>query len=268
MVRAVGRRGHAVFSRRPTVDQRNGLSRLHILWGGSRLRGAALKEDGRRPSYVEAISVGLRTWGRLFSARFFAGIWIMFGLILLVVPGIVLMVRYAFLDAVVVLEGAGGDRARRQSSEITRGFRWQIFLAGLLFFVTIVPLSFAIRVPYEQLFPAAPIPWANGRGRRLRAGRGVCDIVQIVNFLYYWQATEPAVILPEPGLTAPEAQARASSSQGTLRVEIAQIRIMNHPRGPPSLAPRRRGPEGHVCDVRPRTSTRFARTSAAAQSRR
>ena len=88
-------------------------------------------KDGRRPGYFEAISVGLRTWGRLFSARFFAGLWIVFGLILLVVPGIVLLVRYAFIDAVVVLEGIGGDRARRRSAELTRGLRWQIFLAGL-----------------------------------------------------------------------------------------------------------------------------------------
>jgi hypothetical protein len=42
---------------------------------------------GRRPSYFEAISVGLRTWGRLFSARFFAGLWIVFGIVLLVGSG-------------------------------------------------------------------------------------------------------------------------------------------------------------------------------------
>jgi hypothetical protein len=128
-----------------------------IYWGALVYAFAQLKE-GRRPSYVEAISVGLRTWGRLFSARFFAGVWIVFGLILLVVPGIVLMVRYAFIDAVVVLEGVGGDvlegvgsdYARRRSAELTRGFRWQIFLAGLLFFAAFRAIEYAIRIPYEQ----------------------------------------------------------------------------------------------------------------------
>ncbi len=124
--------------------------------------------------------------------------WILFGRILLVVPGIVLTVRYAFIDAVVVLEGAGGDRARRRTAELTRGCRWQVFLAGLLFFVTFVPLSFAIRVPYEQFFPAV-----NTMATDVAADC-VLDmayaILQIVIFLYYWQATERAGAEPEPGL--------------------------------------------------------------------
>ena len=173
------------------------------IYCGALVYALAQLKDGRRPSYFEAISVGLRTWGRLFSARFFAGLWIVFGLILLVVPGIVLMVRYAFIDAVVVLEGVGGDRARRRSAELTRGFRWQIFLAGLLFFVMFVPLSFAIRVPYEQFFPAL-----NTMATDVAADC-VLDvayaILQIVIFLYYWQATEPAGVEPEPGLTPLEA---------------------------------------------------------------
>jgi hypothetical protein len=174
------------------------------IYCGALVYALAQLKGGRRPRYFEAISVGVRTWGRLFSARFFAGLWIMLGLILLVVPGIVLMVRYAFIDAVVVLEGAGGDSARRRSAELTRGFRWQIFLAGLLFLVTFVPLGFAIRVPYEQFFPAL-----NTMATDVAADC-VLDmayaIVQIVIFLYYWQATEPAGVEPEPGLNPLEAR--------------------------------------------------------------
>jgi hypothetical protein len=170
------------------------------IYCGALIYALAELNGGRRPGYLEAISVGLRSWGRLFSARFFAGVWIVFGLMLLVVPGIVLMVRYAFIDAVVVLEGAGGDNARRRSVELTRGFRWQIFLAGLLFFVAFVPLSLTIAIPYEQFFPAI----------NTMATDVVADclldivyaILQIVIFLYYWQATEPAGVEPEPGLTS------------------------------------------------------------------
>jgi hypothetical protein len=169
------------------------------IYCGALVYALAQLKEGRRPSYFEAISVGLRTWGRLFSARFFAGLWILFGLMLLVVPGILLMVRYAFIDAVVVLEGAGGDSARRRSAELTRGFRWQIFFSALLFFVAFVPLGFAIRVPYEQFCPAL-----NTMATDVAADcvlNMVYAIVQIVTFLYYWQATEPADVEPEPGLT-------------------------------------------------------------------
>jgi hypothetical protein len=177
------------------------------IYCGALVYALAQLKNGRRPSYFEAISVGLRTWGRLFSARFLAGLWIVVGLILLVVPGIVLMVRYAFINAVVVLEGVGGDSARRRSAELTRGFRWQIFLAGLLFFVTFAPLSFAIRVPYEQFFPAL-----NTMATDVAADC-VLDmayaIVQIVIFLYYWQAIGPAGVEPEPGLTPPAARGQS-----------------------------------------------------------
>ena len=114
------------------------------------------------------------------------------------------MVRYAFVDAVVVLEGVGGDRARRRSAELTRGFRWQIFFAGLLFFVAFVPLGFAIRVPYQRFFPAL----------NTMATDVVADcvldlayaIIQIVIFLYYWQATEPPGVEPAPGPSQAEAR--------------------------------------------------------------
>jgi len=105
-----------------------------------------------------------------------------------------LMVRYAFINAVVVLEGAGGDSARRRSAELTRVFRWQTFVAGLLFFVTLVPVDFAIRVAYEQFFPAL-----NTMATDVAADC-VLDMayatVQIVILFYYWQATEPAQRTP------------------------------------------------------------------------
>jgi hypothetical protein len=166
--------------------------------GGALVYALAQLKEGRRPSYWEALSVGLRNWGRLFAARFFAGFYILLGLILLVVPGIMLMVRYAFIDPVVVLEGASGDRARRRSAELTRGFRWQIFLAGLLFSVIVVPLGFVIRIPYEEFFPAL-----NTMATDV-AVDCVFDLVyvilQIVIFLYYWQATEPAGVEAELGV--------------------------------------------------------------------
>ena len=68
---------------------------------------------------------------------------------------------------------------------------------------SLVPLAFAIRVPYEQFFPAL-----NTMATDVAADC-VLDmayaILQIVIFLYYWQATEPANAEPEPGMTPLEA---------------------------------------------------------------
>jgi hypothetical protein len=89
-------------------------------------------KEGQRPRYFEAMAVGFRNWARLFAVRFLAGLLIGLGFIALVVPGIVLSVRYALLDSVVVLEGARADEARRRSTELTIGIRWQIFWVWIL----------------------------------------------------------------------------------------------------------------------------------------
>ena len=66
-----------------------------------------------------------------------------------------------------------------------------------------MPLGVAIRLPSEQFFPAI-----NTMATDVVADC-VLDIAyaifQIVIFLYYWQATEPAGVEPEPGLTPLEA---------------------------------------------------------------
>jgi hypothetical protein len=154
-------------------------------------------KEGQRPTYSEAILVGLRNWGRLFVARLIAGLLILLGLIALIVPGILLLVRYALLDPAVVLEGATPAEARRRSTELTSGIRWQIFGAGLLFLVAFVVLSvvlsFLIYLPLE-LF----------QGLDTMAINVVLDcvldvafaVIQIVMFLYYWEtAREKSVKL-------------------------------------------------------------------------
>jgi hypothetical protein len=174
-----------------------------VISSGALVYALAQLKKGRRPGYFEALSVGFRNWGRLFSARFFAGIWILLGLILLVIPGIVLMVRYAFIDAVVVLEGAGRKSARRRSTELTRGLRWQIFMAALLFAAAFASLEYLIRVSYTENFPAL-----NTMAMDV-AVDCVLDIVyaiiEIVIFLYYWQATEHPHDEFNPGLASPKA---------------------------------------------------------------
>jgi hypothetical protein len=70
---------------------------------------------GQRPRYGEALRTGFRNWGRLWGSRFVAGFFILLGLILLVVPGLILAVRYALIDSVVVLEGRGVSASRVRS---------------------------------------------------------------------------------------------------------------------------------------------------------
>ncbi len=87
--------------------------------------------------FHQAFRTGLNTWWRLFAARFFAGIHILLGLCCFVLPGIYLLLRYAFIDAVVVLEGAGPGQALKRSAELTRGIRGRIFAVAVIFLIGI-----------------------------------------------------------------------------------------------------------------------------------
>jgi len=144
---------------------------------------------GQHPRYFEAIAVGFRNWGRLFVAQLLTSLLIGCASIVLIVPGIVLAVRYALLYPVVVLERAGTDKARRRSTELTRGVRWQIFWAGLLFFVAYVPITFLIYVPLDRF----PVLDTMATGVALDCALDIAFApIQIVMFLYYWQAVERA----------------------------------------------------------------------------
>jgi len=106
-------------------------------------------KSGRAVTYREAMGVGIRKWGSLFAARFAAGILILLGSIALVIPGIILAVRYSLLDAPVVIEGKGASAARARSTALTIGRRWRIFWAAILFFIVYMILGITIYLPLD-----------------------------------------------------------------------------------------------------------------------
>ncbi len=99
---------------------------------GALVYAIARRLDGERVGYAEAMGVGFRNWGRLFAANFFAGLFILLGCIALLVPGIILMVRYSLLAPVVILERAA--RPRERSTNLAKGRGWSIVGAAVLFY--------------------------------------------------------------------------------------------------------------------------------------
>jgi hypothetical protein len=70
------------------------------LYVGALLFAANQRKRGEKVGYLDAMAVGFQNWARLIVARFAAGLIILLGFIALVVPGIVLTVRYALLEAI------------------------------------------------------------------------------------------------------------------------------------------------------------------------
>lgn len=157
---------------------------------GAMIHALSQIKQGQRPSYSEAMAVGFRNWGSLFAARLVAGLIIVLGFIALIIPGIILSVRYALLDSAAVLENASPSDARKRSTELTVGIRWQILGAGIVFFIAFMLISFLIYLPLGFLPRFDTIATNVALDCILDV---IYAVIQIVMFLYYWQAIQQEV---------------------------------------------------------------------------
>ena len=150
---------------------------------GALIYALARRMQGEEVTYSEAMSVGFRRWGSLFAANFFAGMIVLLGFLALIVPGIILQVRYSLLDSVVVLERHPAPRPR--STSLTEGRRWPIFWAYVLFFLAYIPVATGINIAISQL-DVLNNYWVSV------ALDCVSDVLEsistIVMFLFYWEA--------------------------------------------------------------------------------
>ena len=109
---------------------------------------------GTPPRAREALQSGLDAFAPIFLAVVLAGIGISIGLVLLVVPGVFLAVRWYFVPQAVMVDGARGTRALTRSGELVRGHWWRTF--GLL-----VAANLAAVIPGVILVtPSRPSPRA------------------------------------------------------------------------------------------------------------
>jgi uncharacterized membrane protein len=61
------------------------------------------------------------------------GLIVLGGLILLIVPGIIWGIKYSMFGYLIIDRDMGPVEALKKSGEITRGYKWELFLLGLLF---------------------------------------------------------------------------------------------------------------------------------------
>jgi hypothetical protein len=114
--------------------------------GTSLVQGALIEAVNDEHEGLEASSVGslyLTAWermGSLVGVALLTGLGVGLGCLLLLVPGIVLAVRWSLAVPVVMLEHSAPRAAMRRSRELVRGHGWSVFrvllnvgiIAGLL----------------------------------------------------------------------------------------------------------------------------------------
>ena len=166
---------------------------LEVIFGplyiGALIHALARTKSGNTVTYKEAMSAGVKSWFRLFAVRFVTGIFIGLGFLVLIVPGVILAVRYALVDCATVLEGKRVGESMDRSVTLTAGRRWEIFGASVLFFLGLIVVSIFFYLPFgviealELSVNLAPVEIIVDCVVSVAVA-----IIYIVLFLYYWEA--------------------------------------------------------------------------------
>jgi hypothetical protein len=101
--------------------------------------------DGRVDlSFGETLQAARPAIGRVAFTSIVAGIGIVIGLLLLVVPGLYLLTIWAVIVPVVVLERLDTFTAMERSRQLVRGHGWQVFGTLVLAFLVVFATSVVI----------------------------------------------------------------------------------------------------------------------------
>jgi hypothetical protein len=94
-------------------------------------------QDGRRDASVgQLLRAATPVLGQLILVGIIAGVGVVIGFILLIIPGLILITIWSVAAPVVVLENPGATRALGRSRELVRGNGWQVF--GVIFVLDIL----------------------------------------------------------------------------------------------------------------------------------
>jgi hypothetical protein len=88
-------------------------------------------ETGEAPHVNESFRWGL---GKIGTVALSGGIsWVLqvVGYLLCIIPGIIVTLTLALVYPIAVLENESADEVLRRSSKLTRGYRWEILIAGI-----------------------------------------------------------------------------------------------------------------------------------------
>jgi hypothetical protein len=108
-------------------------------------------QDGRRDATAGALLRAVTpVVGSLLLVGFVAGVAIVIGFILIVVPGLILITIWAVAAPVVVLERPPGLGALPRSRELVRGNGWQVFGVILVLFIGVAVVSGGIELAAES----------------------------------------------------------------------------------------------------------------------
>jgi hypothetical protein len=154
---------------------------------GALTRATVAANEGQRASFAESFSTALRVLLPLIGLSILIGIGVMFGFILLIVPGIILLLMWAVAVPALVVERSGIMAALSRSAELTKGVRLKILGLFLVLAVAFWLLSIVLGFVGLKMYGPATPAYGFGIGNLL----GSVIIGTISNVL--WGTIQPSL---------------------------------------------------------------------------
>jgi uncharacterized membrane protein len=108
-------------------------------------------QDGKRDASAgQLLRAASPVIGQLILVGIVAGIGIVIGFILIIIPGLILITVWSVAAPVVVLERPGGIRALKRSRELVKGNGWNVFVVILLLVILVGVASFLVEAAADS----------------------------------------------------------------------------------------------------------------------
>lgn len=111
---------------------------------GALVYGTVQDMTGSRPTIAECLANGLRAFLPLIGLSILLGLAIIFGFMLLIVPGIMMACAWCVAVPALVADRSGVFGAFSRSAELTRGNRWRIFALFVVVWVIAIVIGMVI----------------------------------------------------------------------------------------------------------------------------
>ncbi len=116
---------------------------------GALVRVVLAEDEGRRATFVASLMSTLPLVLPLVAVGILTGLGVMLGMMVLIIPGIILILRWSVVVPVVIAERTGVSEAFGRSRELTEGARWKILglflvVAAIMFMVAVVGVVIAM----------------------------------------------------------------------------------------------------------------------------
>jgi hypothetical protein len=134
----------------------------------------------------------------IIVAGLLAGLGIVLGLILLIVPGLVLLTWWILIVPAIVVEGKNAGESFSRSRELVRGYGWNVFGVIILTLLIYIGISIVLRL---ILTPLAD--WLESFVASIVVGTLATPLLAVTWTLLYFrlrEAEEPATPAAEPAV--------------------------------------------------------------------